>query len=55
MVEVIFTGCRLGSIGVRYRIKEWVKNDPTINEDACRLELSEKYEHIGKIELATPK
>ena len=49
MVEVVFTGRKVGAIGVRYSIKEWVKNDPRTDEMACRIELAEKYEHISHI------
>ncbi|REK50340.1 MAG: hypothetical protein DWQ49_15400 [Bacteroidetes bacterium] len=50
MIEVTFIARKLNSIGGVFKIKEWVKNDPQIDELACRVELSKKYEHISNIE-----
>ena len=52
MIEVTFIARKLNSIGSVYKIKEWVKNDPEIDEFACRVELSKKYEQISNIEKA---
>ena len=51
MLEVKFKARKRGSIGITYWIKDWVKNDPRIDEMAARVELSEKYEHISHIEI----
>ena len=55
MIEVAFMGRKNGAIGIRYMIKEWVTNDPIVNEMACREELAAKYEHVGQIKIVKPK
>jgi|688.fasta_scaffold930877_1 hypothetical protein len=55
MTEVVFNGRRAGAIGITYDIIEWVKNDPRVDEIACREELSEKYENISNIQIARPR
>lgn len=55
MIEVIFDGRRLGSLGDTYKIKEWVANDPRADESACQEELSKKYEKISEIVVADPR
>lgn len=52
MIEVIFDGRRLGSLGDTYKIKEWVANDPRLDESACQEELSKNYENISEIVVA---
>lgn len=52
MLEVIFSGRVAGAIGINYDIIEWVENDPRIDEEACRLELYNKYDHISNIRIA---
>lgn len=55
MIEVSFRARKTGAIGETYWIKEWVKNNPSVNEMACREELAAKYEHVGQIKIVKPK
>ena len=55
MIEITFKARLLGSIGQLYQCVEYVQNDPRVDEMACREELSNKYEHISKIQIAKPR
>ena len=46
-MKVVFNGRRAGSIGCTYLITDEVLNDPTVDYEACRLELYNMgYEYV---------